>query len=132
MDLSWRELVKICVTTVFPGGLDGNLANAFEDSDLLDYFEIGADGTIEHDAQTRKCTGGCADSAESVVRRGVEKIIVRNISPDSFLKLHLGWVKVYVSRNPSVRGSLRMIIDNSLRETDFRGLSGISREIEES
>jgi len=124
--------VKVCVNSVFPGGLDGNLANVFEDGDILDYYEISADGTIEHEAQMRKCTGGCADPAESVVRRGVEKIIVRNISPNSSLKLHLGGVRVYVSHNPSVRGSLRMLIDGLLREADMRGLSGISRKIEDS
>ena len=119
--------MKVCVNSVFPGGLDGTLANAFEDGEVLDYYLISSDGTIEHEAQMWKCTGGCADPAESVVRRGVEKIIVRKISPGSFLKLHLGGVRVFVSHNPTVRGSLGMLTDGSLRETDMKGFSSISR-----
>lgn len=122
--------MKVCVNSVFPGGPDGNLASAFEDDELLDIYAIGADGKIEHEAQMRKCAGGCSCSAESVVRRGVDKIVVRSISSGSFLTLHLGGVKVCLSSSTSVRESLKMLIDGSLREADIREYSKFSRGIQ--
>ena len=122
--------VKVCINSVFPGGLEASLASAFEDGELLDYYSVNDDGTVEHEAQMRKCMGGCAGPAESVVRRGVEKMIVRSISSGSFLTLHLGGVRIYLSSKASVRESLHMLIEGSLRETEISEYSSLSRKIE--
>jgi predicted Fe-Mo cluster-binding NifX family protein len=105
--------VKICVPCQFPGGPDGVVAAPFEDSELLDYYEITEDGNFEHIAQTRPCFGGCSDPIESVTRRGVESIIVAGISPNSLMRFANAGVKVYRT-DP---GQVMSIIDSFISGT---------------
>lgn len=108
--------MRICVPCQFPGGPDGVVAAPFEESELLDYYEIGEDGNFEHIAQTRQCLGGCSDPVEAITRRGVESIIVTGISPNSLLKFTNAGIKVFRTDPGQVMSIIDSFISGTLEQ----------------
>lgn len=108
--------MKICVPCQFPGGPDGVVTAPFEESELLDYYEIEEDGNFEHIAQTRYCTGGCSDPVEAITRRGVGSIIVTGISPGSLTRFSNEGIKVYRTDPGQVMSIIDSFISGRLEE----------------
>jgi predicted Fe-Mo cluster-binding NifX family protein len=108
--------VKVCVPCQFPGGPDGVVAAPFEESELLDYYEIGEDGNFEHIAQTRYCLGGCSDPVETITRRGVESIIVAGISPNSLMRFTNAGIKVFRTDPGQVMSIIDSFISGTLEQ----------------
>jgi predicted Fe-Mo cluster-binding NifX family protein len=101
---------------VFPGGPSAEISDAFEDSELLDYYEVNPDGSLDHLAQMRSCQGGCSDPVEAVTRRNVDAIIVNRISPHSLMRFYNAGVKVYAADSSSVSSLIDSFIAGELKE----------------
>lgn len=110
--------MKICVGCADPSGLEAEIVDPLELCDVLDCYELQKNDEFEHVAQTRKCLGGCADLVESIVRRGVEIVVVISLSPNSLLKLSNSGVRVYRTENPSAKVSLDLLSRDKLVEID--------------
>jgi len=108
--------VRICVPCQFPGGPDGVVAVPFEESELLDYYELTEDGNFEHIAQTRQCMGGCSDPIETVTRREVRAIIVAGISPNSLMRFSNSGIKIYRTDPGQVMSIIDSFISGVLEE----------------
>ena len=108
--------MKVCVPCQFPGGPDGVVAAPFEESELLDYYEINEDGNFEHIAQTRPCPGGCSDPVEAITRRGVGVIVVVGISPSSLTRFTNEGVKVFRTDPGQVMSIIDSFISGVLEE----------------
>jgi predicted Fe-Mo cluster-binding NifX family protein len=119
--------VRICIGCSDPGGPDAAIIDPLEMSDIVDYYELHENGKFEHTAQTRKCVGGCADLVESIIRRGVEKVVVLSLSPNSLLKLSNCGVLIYKTDDPRVRVSLDLLSRNDLKEIDIREFSRMAK-----
>ena len=119
--------MKICIGCADPGGVEAVIVDPLEQCDVLDYYELQRNGEFEHVAQTRKCLGGCTDLVESIVKRGVEIVIVISLSPNSLLKLSNSGVRVYRTNNPSAKISLEMLSRDKLVEIDRSQFSRTSK-----
>jgi predicted Fe-Mo cluster-binding NifX family protein len=119
--------VKICIGCADPGGPETEIVDPLELCDVLDYYELQKNGEFEHVAQTRKCLGGCADLVESIVKRGVEMVVVISLSPNSLLKLSNSGVRVYRTENPSVKVSLDLPSRDKLVEIDRSQFSKMAK-----
>ena len=109
--------MKVCIPCTYPGGPDSVIATRFENTDLLDYYDIDADGRFEHTAQMRNCGGAtCVDPIDAITRRGVDAVIITGLSPDSLMRFHHGSVKVLMTADPSVRATLDALARNELEE----------------
>jgi len=113
--------LKICIPCQFPGGPDAVVNAPFEESELLDYYEVHEDGNFEHLAQTRPCLGGCSDPVEAITRRGVEAIIVVEISPSSLMRFSRSGIKVLKADNPAVRSLIDSFVAGDLKEIHVDG-----------
>lgn len=118
--------MKICVGSQWPGGIDADIRFPLEDSELFDYFEMGEDGSIEHTAQGRRCL--CADLIEPIVRRGVDAVVVKDLTTTSLFKFASAKVGVYLTRENSVRASLASLRAGNLEELGMRDLSKLARK----
>jgi len=123
--------VRICVGCAFPGGPDAAITDNLEESEMLDYYELRDDGSLEHIAQTRKCLGGCADLVESIVRRGVRRLIVKGMFPGSLLRLKNAGVGVFLAAHPSVKESVKQLHEGTLKEISLHQFSKIGRKRKE-
>jgi len=110
--------LRICIPCQHPGGADAVLSASFEESELLDYYEVFKDGRFEHIAQTRPCAGGCADPVEAIIRRGVKAVLVVDIGPDPLLRLSNAGVKILSSDRKTVREAVSSFLNESLIEID--------------
>jgi predicted Fe-Mo cluster-binding NifX family protein len=118
--------VKVCVGSAFPGGLDAEIVYPFEDSELFDYYDVDDSGRYELAAQTRRCL--CADLIEPVIRRGVDAVIVKDLTSTSLFKFASAGVKVFVSKSPSVRASLEMFLGGKLLELTMKDMAGLAKK----
>ncbi len=110
--------MKVCIACAYPGGPDAAIVDAFELSEMLDFYDLHENGEFEHTAQTRNCLGGCADPIEIIVRRGTESVVVLTLSPNSLLRLVNSGVRVFRTNNPVVRSSLDLLSGDGLTEID--------------
>jgi len=101
---------------VFPGGPSAEISEAFEDSELLDYYEVKPDGSLDLLAQMRSCQGGCSDPVEVVTRRKVDAIIVNGISPHSLMRFYNAGVKVFSANSQSVKILIDSFVAGELKE----------------
>lgn len=109
--------VKVCIPCDAPGGPDAAIASAFEETPLLDYYEVHPDGMFEHTSQARNCGAAtCVDPVDAIIGRGVEAVVVTSLSPSSLMRFHNAGVKVLVTDNPSVRATLDMLAAGKLQE----------------
>jgi len=86
---------------------------------LLDYYDIHGDGTFGLIAQTRTCFGGCVDPVEAVVRRGVDAIIVHNISPPSLMRFRNAAIRVMRADRTSAGALVAQLVAGRLDEIDI-------------
>ena len=110
--------MKVCIACAYPGGPDAAIIDAFELSEMLDFYDLHENGEFEHTAQTRNCLGGCADPIETIVRRGTERVVVLTLSPNSLLRLANSEVRIFKTDNPVVRSSLDLLSRDGLTEID--------------
>lgn len=120
--------MKVCVPCRYPGGPEAAPAASFEDSDLFDYYEVHAGGSFVLTAETRPCLGGCSDPVEAVLRRGVEAVIVRDISPDTLMRLRNASVKVYKGAAGRVRELIMALAADRLEEIDIGEFGRLGRK----
>lgn len=120
--------MKICVPCQFPGGPDGVVAYPFEESELLDYYEIEEDGNFEHVAQTKLCMGGCADPVETITRRDVEVVVVAGLSPDSLLRLKNSGVRVFRTDPGQVMSIIDSFLSGDLKEIGMDQFSDLGKQ----
>ena len=119
--------MKICVGSAFPGGMDATITDSLEESEMLDYYELREDGSLEHIAQTRKCLGGCTDLVESIIRRDVQSLVVKGLLPGSLLKFKNAGVRIFLTESPSVRESMDKLRAGTLREIGLDQFSTLGR-----
>lgn len=103
------------------------VAPSFEDSEVFDFYDIRPDGGLERIAQTRPCLCWGPDQAEAISRRGVEAIIVRGISPNTFLKFMTSGVKVFMAEDRSISVLLDLIAAGRLKEMDYREFAKLGK-----
>jgi predicted Fe-Mo cluster-binding NifX family protein len=109
--------VKVCIPCESPGGPDAAIATPFEETGVLDYYDVHPDGMFEHSSQMRICgVAACIDPVDAIVGRKVDAVIVISLSPSSLMKLHNGGIRVLVTDNPSVRSSLDLLASGKLQE----------------
>ena len=120
--------MKVCVPCNSPGGPDAVMASPFEETDLLDYYELLPDGRFEHTAQMRNCGGAtCVDPIDAISSRGVEKVVVTGLTPTSLLRLHNAGVKVYLADDPLARAALDDLAKGTLTEVTIDRFAAIER-----
>ena len=120
--------MRICVACAYPGGPGAAIVDPLETSEILDYYDLKDDCEYEHVAQTTKCLGGCSDLIESIVGRRVDGIIVGNLSPASLLRLKYGGVRIFITRNPSVKESIGLLCEKKLEEIGLDQFSKLARK----
>lgn len=109
--------VKVCIPCDSPGGPDSAIGSSFEETDVLDYYDVDQDGMFEHTSQARNCGAAtCVDPVDAIIGRKVDAVIVTSLSPSSLMRLHNGGVKVLVTDNPSVRATLDLLANGGLQE----------------
>ncbi|MBE0517821.1 MAG: NifB/NifX family molybdenum-iron cluster-binding protein [Thermoplasmata archaeon] len=109
--------MKVCIPCTDPGGPDSVIATRFEETDLLDHYDVDADGRFEHTAQIRNCGGAtCVDPIDAIIGRGVDAVIITGLTPDSLMRFHQGSVRVLMTADPSVRATLDALARNELEE----------------
>jgi len=109
--------VKVCIPCESPGGPDGAIATPFEETGVLDYYDVHPDGMFELTAQMRNCgESTCIDPVDAIVARKVEVVIVTSLSPSALTRFHNEGVKVLVTDNPSVRATLDLLAKGELQE----------------
>jgi len=109
--------VKVCIPCESPGGPDAAIATPFEETGVLDYYDVHPDGMFEHTSQMRNCgEATCSDPVDAIVGRKVEVVIVTSLSPSSLMRFHNEGVKVLVTDNPSVRATLDLLASGKLQE----------------
>jgi predicted Fe-Mo cluster-binding NifX family protein len=120
------QMMKVCVGSAFPGGVEGEIVFQFEDSELFDYYESDESGRFVHTAQIRRCL--CSDLIEAVVRRGIDAVVVKDLSSTSLFKF-AGWgVKIFVTQDRSVRASLQSLHRGELTELTIRDMAAHARK----
>ena len=120
--------MRICVGCAFPGGPAAAITDNLEESEMSGYYELGDDGSLKHIAQTRKCLGGCADLAESIAGRGVQRLIVKGMFPGSLLRLKNAGVDVFLAAHPSGKESIKQLHEGTLTEISLHQFSKIGRK----
>lgn len=118
--------MKICVGSAFPGGTDAEILFPFEDSELFDYYNVTEAGAYELIAQTRRCL--CSDLVEPVVRRGIDAVIVQELSSASLLKFTNAGVRVFITKEKSVRTALDRFRDGDLQELTMKDFARLPRK----
>ena len=109
--------VRICIPCDAPGGPDAAIASPFEETSVLDYYDVRPDGMFEHTSQARNCGAAtCVDPVDAIIGRSVEAVIVTGLSPSALMRLHNAGIKVLVTDNPSVRASLDLLARGELQE----------------
>lgn len=117
--------MKVCIPCAEPGGPDSAIESAFEKTDILDYYEIHEDGRFEHTAHMRNCGGAaCIDPVDAIVLRGVEVVVVTDISAPNLMRFKDSRVKVMVAEDPSVRAVLDHLAQARLKELTLADLKG--------
>lgn len=112
--------------TQWPGGFDAKILFSLEDSELFDYFETRGDDSFEHTAQARRCL--CADLIEPIIRRGIDAVVVKDLTTTSLFKFASAKVRVYLTEDESVRESLAALHLGKLEEVGMRDLARLSRK----
>ena len=109
--------MKVCIPCDGPGGPDSAISSPFEETGVLDYYDVHPDGMFEHTSQARNCGAAtCVDPVEAIIGRGVEAVVVTSLSPSSLMRFHNAGVKVLVTDNPSVMVTLDMLARGGLQE----------------
>ena len=121
--------MKICIGSAFPGGPEAEIVYPFEDSELLDYYTIGENGRFEQTAQTRRCL--CSDLIESVIRRGIDAVIVKDLTSTSLFKFASSRVRVLVSPSRSVKASIDLFQKGELPELTMRDVARLAKKRKE-
>jgi len=120
--------MKVCVPCNSPGGPDAVIASSFEETDLLDYYELLPDGRFEHTAQMRNCgDAACVNPVDAIASRGVAKIVVTGLTPTSLMRLHNAGVKVYLAGDPLVRVALDDLAKGALTEVTIDRFATLER-----
>lgn len=115
--------MKVCIPCAEPGGPEAAIESAFEETDILDYYELHGDGGFEHVAQMRNCGGAaCIDPVDAIVGRGVEAVVVSDISAANLMRLLAAGVDVLATENPSVRVTLDDLGQSRLRRLSLPDL----------
>lgn len=108
--------MRLCIPSPYPGGPSTPLSKEFELADMLDYYELDSDGSYGQFAQTRNCIGACIDPVEAIMRRGVEKIVVKGIGPSYLARFHSAGIKVYLADGEDVDRLIRSLAHDELVE----------------
>lgn len=120
--------MKVCIPCESPGGPDAAIATPFEETGVLDYYEVHPDGMFEHTAQIRNCgPATCVDPVDAIVGRKVETVIVISLSPSSLMRLHNEGVRVLVTDNPSVRATLDLLARGELQELTMKRFAELGK-----
>lgn len=117
--------MKVCIGSAFPGGLDAEIVYPFEESELFDYYILEPVSGPEHVAQTRRCL--CADLVEPLVRRGIDAVVVKDLTPASLFKFASAGVRVFVTAERTVRSSLDLLRDGKLQELGMKDMARLGR-----
>lgn len=83
---------------------------------MLDYYELNLDGTFELMAQTRNCIGACIDPVEAIMRRGVERLIVKAIGSSYKSRFRSSGIRVYQADSEQVEELMRSVAGERLHE----------------
>jgi predicted Fe-Mo cluster-binding NifX family protein len=108
--------MRVCIPTVAPGGPDAVIPAHFDLMETVDFYDLRADGSFDHAAETRYCGGGCFDVVEAITKRGVEALVLRSISPSTLGRFRRAGVKVYFAGDSSPRQLLKSLAMHSLAE----------------
>ncbi|OGS57052.1 MAG: hypothetical protein A3K60_08180 [Euryarchaeota archaeon RBG_19FT_COMBO_56_21] len=101
-----------------PGGPDAALPEHFDLMETVDYYELHQGGHFEHTAETRYCGGGCYDIVEAMIRRDVEALVLKSVSPYTLRKFTSSGVRVYFAGTHSPRQAMQLLADSRLPELD--------------
>ncbi len=83
---------------------------------MLDYYEVRADGGFAQIAQTRNCIGACIDPVEAIMRRGVEKVVVRSIGPSYLSRFRASGIRVFQADSERVEELMQALSHDALVE----------------
>jgi predicted Fe-Mo cluster-binding NifX family protein len=106
--------MRVCVPTDSPGGPASPVADSFQESDLLDFYELDTQGRFVLSVQIPNCAGTCKDNVETVVRRGAEVVIVKTMSPSSVNRFMGAGVTVYRAHDGPSKISLAAMHNGEL------------------
>jgi len=106
--------MRVCIPTDSPGGPDALVADSFQASDLFDIYDLDENGDYVLSTQIRNCSGTCKDDIETIVRRGTEAVIVKEISANALQRLKASGVSVYLAADGPVSNSLTSFHRNDL------------------
>ena len=121
--------MKVCVPSTSPGGPEAPIRAPFEETDLLDYYELHPYGEFEHLAQMRNCGGGaCIEPVEAIMHRGVECVIGASLGPGTLLRFHNCGIKVFAADAPSARDALGSLAAGGLRGITIGGVGPLGDE----
>ncbi len=108
--------MRVCIPSPYPGGPQTPVSAAFEQADMLDYYELRTDGSFEQIAQMRNCIGACIDPVEAIMRRGAKTVIVVDISDSYLMRFRNASVDVLLANSSSVEEVMRSAAKGELVE----------------
>jgi len=108
--------MRICIPSPYPGGPPTPVTATFEEAAMLDYYEVEQDGSYSQIAQTRNCIGACIDPVEAIMRRGVERVVVRSIGPSYLMRFRNAGVRVFLANSEEVDELIKSIAKDELKE----------------
>jgi len=107
--------MRVCIPSLDPGGPNGQAAPSFEDTEVFDFFEVHADGSLDYVAQTRPCVCWGPNQAEAIARRGIEAIVVGGISSGAYLMFKSMGVRILKADGSSTALLLKSYAEDRLR-----------------
>ncbi len=110
--------MRVCVPTDTPGGPSAPVADRFQDSDLLDFYESADDGMFLLLVQIRNCAGTCKDDVETVVRRGAEAVVAKSMTSSTLGRFTRSGVTVYRALDGPSKNSLAALHRKALAPLD--------------
>jgi len=123
----------VCIPSKLPGGLEAELSDSLEDSDVYNFVQISGDTAnpenIKILSQRYSCHGvACVDPVVAISQRGASKLVVRAIGPDYLLRFAHEGIRIFVSDEPTVLGSTRAYAAGRLKELTLRDFPSARRK----
>lgn len=84
--------------------------------EIIDYYDLRADGEFDHSSQSVYCGGGCFDVVEAMIRREVKAVVVGGMSASTLQRFKTAGVKVYKADGLAVRILLDFLVKGRLEE----------------
>lgn len=118
-------IVRVCIPSKKPGGPDSVIPSHFNEMEVIDYYDLRADGGFDHSAQSGFCGGGCYDVVEAMIRREVKAVVVGGMSASTLQRFKMAGVKVYRADGVAVRSLLDSLATGRLRELTAKQASSL-------